>query len=438
MIFMAGCANILNASKEALMTENRRKNIFAGAIGNTMEFYDFAVFGYLAPVLGKLFFPSSDSIASIAQSYGVFAAGYLMRPLGGIIYGHFSDRVGRKQILQISIIMMAIPSILVGCLPTHDQIGVSASIMLLLLRLLQGLSVGGEAIGSYSFLGEMADQKHRGFFASFGSSSGALGYLLGSAVATLLYHFMAPAALTAWGWRAAFFLGAFLGGLGLWMRIGLTETPLFLRLQASGGIEKNPVLTVVGSMKRRVICLFGVIFIPCVQSIVFIWMPTYLTHMIKPAVPNANFINTISMCFHISFFLLGGWLSDLIGRKRVFIISGLGCIAVTYPLFVWMDQGTMVAALASQLIYAGLVGIAWGALPALMVEMFPTRVRTSGLGLAYNGAMAFVYGTAPLIATWLVEKTGHIIAPAFYIMVMALIGSIAVLGVQLRAGERLP
>lgn len=160
----------------------RNQQILAGAIGNTLEYYDFAVFAYLAPVIGRLFFPSSDAIASITQAYGVFAAGYLMRPLGGIVFGHFGDRYGWKRALWISIGVMALPSVLVGCLPTYNQVGVTASLLLLGLRLLQGLSVGGEGITSYAFLGEMAENKRRGFLASFGESSAAIGYLMDTVV----------------------------------------------------------------------------------------------------------------------------------------------------------------------------------------------------------------------------------------------------------------
>jgi len=191
-------------------------------------------------------------------------------------------------------------------------------------------------------------------------------------------------------------------------------------------------------MWTRVLCLVGVICLPCVRSLIFIWLPTYLSHMVRPPIQHALLINTLCMCVHVAFVPIGGWLSDRVGRKGIFIVSGVGTLIVAYPLFLWMDQGVMLAAIVSQLVFAMLLGVAWGALPALMVETFPTRMRMSGVGLAYNGAMAVVYGTAPWVVTWLIRTSGgNLAAPAYYVMLLALVSLIAVLRMRVRSGEAL-
>jgi MFS transporter, MHS family, proline/betaine transporter len=218
----------------------------------------------------------------------------------------------------------------------------------------------------------------------------------------------------------------------------LTGSPVFQRRQEFGDGKNTPVVSVITSMPTKVLCVFGVIFLPSVQSVIFIWLPTYLSHMVRPPIDHALLINTLCMCVHIALFPVGGWLSDSFGRKSIFIASGIGTLILAYPLFLWMDQGIVLAAVVSQLVFAVLLGVAWGALPALMVEMFPTSMRVSGIGLAYNGGMASVYGTAPWIATWLINTTGgDLAAPAYYVMLMALLSLIAALGIGSRVGEAL-
>jgi len=224
------------------MVNKQKQTIVAGTIGNTLEFYDFAVFAYLVPILGTLFFPSTDPLASILKAYALFAVGFVVRPFGGVVFGHFAVRVGRKRMLQLSIIVMAIPTALVGFLPTYSQIGVSAAVLLLFLRILQGLAVGGEGISSYTFLGETAAPERRGLYASFGPASGTFGFLLGSAVVYLLHTGMQRGTLYEWGWRIPFFIGILPAALGWWMRRGLPETRQFETARTGGELKRSRYL----------------------------------------------------------------------------------------------------------------------------------------------------------------------------------------------------
>lgn len=415
--------------------DKQRRTIVAGAIGNTLEFYDFAIFAYLAPVIGILFFPSTDQLASILKAYALFAVGFVVRPFGGVVFGHFADRVGRKRMLQLSIFLMAIPTALVGCLPTYSQIGVSAAVLLLFLRIIQGLAVGGEGISSFTFLGEMAAPKQRGLYASFGSVSGGLGYLLGSAVAFLLHTEMHREVLYDWGWRIPFLLGILPAVMGWWMRRGLPETSQFEHVRASGEIEQKPVLAVLTQMPGTVLRVACLTLLLSTASIMFIWMPTYLTHIVKPGVKAALLITTLAMTLMLAMQIVGGAISDRLGRRTVFIASGLGCVLLTYPLFVWLDNSTVLAAIGAEMIFAVLLGAVWGTLPAVMAEAFPTAMRVSGNALAYNLATGLVGGTSPLVATWLIATTGDIAVPAFYVILLSGIALIAALKMPSRHGE---
>jgi MHS family proline/betaine transporter-like MFS transporter len=362
--------------------------------------------------------------------------GFVVRPLGGIVFGHFADRVGRKSMLQLSIFVMAIPTVLVGCLPTYSQIGVSAAVLLLVLRIIQGIAVGGEGISSFTFLGEIAVPNKRGLYASFGSVSGASGYLLGSAVAFLLHTEIPKGVLYDWGWRIPFLIGIMPALLGWWMLRGLPETSQFEHVRASGEIEERPVLAVLTQMPGTVLRVACLTLFLSTGSIMFIWMPTYLTHIVKPGVEAALLITTLAMALMIAMQVVGGAISDRLGRRIVFIASGLGCVLLSYPLFLWLDNSTMLAAIGTEVIFAVILGTYFGTLPAVMAEAFPTTMRVSGNALAYNSANA-VSGTSPLVATWLIATTHHIAVPAFYMMLLGGMALVAALGMRTRHGEDL-
>jgi len=406
-----------------------RRNMIGGVIGNVLEWYDFAVFGYFAPTIGAHFFPAENQLASLINAFGVFAAGYLMRPLGGLIFGYIGDRMGRKHALQWSVLLMAIPTTMLGLLPTYAQIGVAASVLLVVLRLLQGLSVGGELIGSMSFITEIAPANRRGLFGSWTLFSAVCGVMLGSAVATAAHWLLDSAALASWGWRLPFMAGLLVGGIGLWMRKGMAETTQFQRLKNSGQVDKNPIIEAIRSTPTQIVRVGAmVVLMGGGFYMLFVWWPTYLTKIVKPPVPHALMVNTIAMAAMMTLIPLAGWLSDLVGRKTVIVASLVGLILAGWPLFVLTDHGTFLSALCAQVVFALLLAGIQGPMPAAMVEMFPTRTRFSGIGVGYNVSLAIFGGTAPLVSTWLIARTGSIVAPAYYLIVLASISLVAVLG----------
>ncbi len=416
-----------------------KRNAVGGVVGNVLEWYDFAVFGYFAPVIGAQFFPAQNRLAALINTFGVFAAGYLMRPIGGAIFGYIGDRLGRKRALELSVALMALPTTLLGCLPTHAQIGITASLLLVLLRLVQGVSVGGELVGSISFVTEIAPSGRRGFLGSLSFSSATTGILLGSAAATIVHGLSSPAFLQTWGWRLPFLGGCVVGGLGFWMRRGMEETGDFERAKRAGAVERNPVLEALRTMPGRILHLAAVVLVVGGGFyMLFVWWPTYLTQIIEPPVPHALMVNTISMLVLIVLVPAAGWLSDLMGRRAVLVAALGGLLVATYPLFVWTDHGAFGPALRAQVLFAVLMSGAMGPIAAVAVEMFPTRTRFSGIAVGYNLTMAVIGGTAPLVSTWIIVRTGNIAAPAYYLMLLVLVCLGASLLLPSRADERLP
>lgn len=415
-----------------------RRNTVGGIAGNILEWYDFAVFGYLAPVIGAQFFPTDDRLASTLNAFGVFAVGYLMRPLGGILFGHFGDRFGRKRALVLSVMLMAIPTVMLGLLPTYAQWGVSATVLLVVLRLLQGLAVGGEYVGSISFITEIAPSNRRGLWGSLTSCSVNCGLMLGSSIAAAAHYLLESEDLAAWGWRIPFLLGIVVGLFGVWLRAGLVETEEFERVKVDGDIRKHPLLDAIRSSPGSVVRLLGLLMLfGGGYYALFVWWPTYLTDIVDPPIPHAFLVNTLAIVILTFFTPLAGLVSDLVGRRTVLVASTLCVLFVTYPLTAWTDHGSFLPALISQMIFAVIMSAILGPMAATMAEMFPTRNRYSGVAFAYNITVGVVGGTAPLVCTWITSRANDLAAPAFYLMFLACISLTAALGLRPSEGDSL-
>ena len=419
--------------------KNANTHLVAGAFGNVLEWFDFAVFGFLAPVISSQFFPADDRFAGLIKVYGVFAAGYLMRPLGGILFGHIGDRFGRKRALELSILMMALPTFLVGCLPTHAQIGTSAAALLIALRLAQGISVGGELIGSMSYIVEMAPPAKRGLHGSWTLFTAIGGILVGSIAVTLLRGALDADDLASWGWRVPFLFGVVIAGVGIWLRVGLPESEAFEQASKEDGSDRSPVLRAVTEAGGRIAHVSALLALYATGFyMLFVWMPTYYTDILHPPIPHAYMVNTVSMVLLLVLLPLSGALSDRVGRKPVLLVGMILTALLVYPLFVAVDTSRVAFALAAQLGFAVLIATVQGPMPAYLAEMFPTRIRSSALGISYNITLGLLGGTAPLIATWLISSTGDLAAPAFYLMFLSVVSIIALLTLRVEEGGPLP
>ena len=393
-----------------------KKMIAAGAIGNILEWYDFAVYGYFATSIGRVFFPKEDPIAQLLFAFGVFAIGYLMRPLGGILIGSIGDRVGRKKALSISVAAMAIPTFIVGLVPGYDAIGLAAPILLTLCRMLQGLSVGGEYTTSVVFVVENAPVNRRGIAGALACCGATVGILLGSATGAALAAIMSPESLNSWGWRIPFLFGLVIGFVGLMLRRNIAEKNEVV-------YEKKQPLTEILQTHRLLLAqLAGLsVFTAVLFYLVFVYLVSWLQIVDKMGQEISLEINTISMAVLIPVTIASGALSDRIGRKPLLIGATVSTIFLAYPLFNGMYHHNQVVVQLCQLGFSLLVGTYLGACPTFMAESAPAHVRATSLALGYNLTLGIIGGLTPLTATWLVSRTHSGIAPVFMIISAALI-----------------
>jgi MHS family proline/betaine transporter-like MFS transporter len=388
--------------------------IAAGTIGNVLEWYDFAIYGYFAAPIGRQFFPQEDAVAQLLSAFGVFAIGYLMRPLGGVLVGHIGDTVGRRAALTFSVSAMAVPTFLIGLLPSYQAIGVLAPIGLILLRVVQGLSVGGEYTGSLVFLVEHAPEGRRGLLGALGASGATVGILLGSAVGAAFAASMSAAALDAWGWRIPFLLGLVVGIAGYILRRYVLET---------AAVEKRarpPIIETLHDHWRAVAGFAGLSVYSAVSFYIgFVYLVSWLQTADGIPPSRSLEINSLSMVILLPVVIAAGWLSDWIGRKPLMVLASIGGLVGAVPIFWLLNHPSVLLAQIGQLGLVLLMGTYYGPLPAILVEAAPPAVRCTAVALGYNLCYALFGGLSPLVATWLVQREGNEIAPAFLIMASA-------------------
>lgn len=398
------------------------RTIAVGAIGNVLEWFDFAIYGYFAAAIGRAFFPSQDPVAQVLAAFGIFAVGFLMRPVGGALIGHIGDRYGRRAALTFSVAAMAIPTFLVGALPGYEVLGMAAPIVLTLLRMIQGLSVGGEYTTSIVFMVERAPPGRRGFIGAMAGCGAVGGILLGSATGTLLASTMSPEALEAWGWRIPFLAGLLVGFAGFLLRRHVQETP---KVHKAG---RSPLLDTMrnhGPLLARLAALS--VFNSVGFYLMFVYIVSWLELVDGMAPARALGINTISMAALLPLMVAMGWATDRFGRKPVMLGAVAFGLVGALPFFWLMHSVDPALVLLGQMGFVLAVGTFVGTQPVIMVEAAPVAVRCTAIALGYNVTLGVVGGLSPLVATWLVERTGNDYSPAYMIMVAAAISFAALL-----------
>jgi MHS family proline/betaine transporter-like MFS transporter len=399
-----------------------RRMIAAGMIGNVLEWYDFAIYGYFATAIGRHFFPHEDAVAQLLSAFGVFALGYLMRPVGGVLIGHIGDRFGRRAALTLSVAAMAIPTFLIGLLPGYTTLGLAAPIALTLLRMVQGLSVGGEYTSSMVFLVEHAPDDRRGLMGALASCGACGGILLGSAVGAGFAASMSDVALDAWGWRIPFLLGLVVGIAGYFLRRHVLETlPAERRKRA-------PIVETLHDHWRIVLGFAGLSVLNAVSFYVgFVYLVSWLQTADGIAPARALEINSLSMAVLLPVMIATGLMTDRIGRKPVLLLACILGFVGAVPLFLLLNDPSDLSAQLGQLGLVVIVGLFGGAQPTIMVEAAPLAVRCTAVALGYNITLGVIGGLTPLVATWLVDRTGEEIAPAFLIMAAAAVTFVTLL-----------
>ncbi|PPK50594.1 MFS transporter [Marinobacter persicus] len=417
-----------------------RHRIMAGFIGNVVEWYDFAVYGYLAGVIAPVFFPAGSPTAALIGTYGIFAAGFIMRPLGAAVFGWFGDRYGRARTMQISVILMALPTLLLGLLPSYEQVGLLAPVLLVLIRLFQGLSVGGEFSSSATYLVETAPKGKRGITGSWANIGSMTGSLLGVAAAALVTNAFDTQTLDDWAWRLPFLGGAILGLSAILVRRNLHNSERFTQHHELRD-ETSPLLQAFTTNRYETLLAlaFASSYGTC-YYLVFVYLPEWLAAEQLMARSTALLINTAMMILVIPAMPLFAVVGDRYMRRRTWIALSLLLLALLgWPLHVWMldSGGSLTAVIASHALVFLLLAVPLGSAPALFVELFPESDRLSGYSVAFNLGLGVFGGLTPMIATALIATTGILTTPAMYLALTAFIAVLALMMMPDRSREPL-
>jgi MHS family proline/betaine transporter-like MFS transporter len=410
--------------------------ITAAVIGNALEWYDFIVFGFFTVVISRLFFPSDSQYASLLLTTGTFGVGFFMRPVGGILLGIYADRRGRKAALLMVIILMTVAIAMIAFAPTYAAIGIGAPLIMVLARLLQGFSAGGEFASATAFLTEIAPAGRRGLYGSWQMVGQGLAVLLGAILGTLLTRSLTPEALDSWGWRIPFLFGLIIGPVGLYIRRNLDETSAFLQSNRSSAGQQDSRSVLMSHVKEMLACLGMVVSGTISFYVILIYIPTFARTQLHLPLDQAFLAQSIGLACEVVLIPICGLLSDFVGRKPVMITALVLDLLVTYPLFSWVSASPSFGALLTmQIILCGLFGVFNGPISTALAEQFPTRVRSTALAIAYNIAVMLFGGFAQFFVTWLIQTTGTPIAPAYYLIFGAAVGLLAALFLKERGRD---
>ncbi|PAD19882.1 MFS transporter [Terribacillus saccharophilus] len=412
--------------------QTAKKSVFATGVGNAMEWFDFGLYSYLAVIISQNFFSAvQNDELKLVFTFATFAIAFLMRPVGGIIFGRIGDRLGRKVVLTTTIILMAFSTLLIGLLPTYDQIGIWAPILLLIARIIQGFSTGGEYAGAMVYIAESSPDNKRNILGS-GLEIGTLtGYILASLVASLLFIVLSDEQMASWGWRIPFLLGLPLGLVGMYLRKSLEESPIFENeLSNNEGQEQveESFLSILKNHKKDIIvCFVAVAFFNVTNYMLLSYMPSYLDEIIGLSSTVGTVLITLVMIIMVPLTLMFGRLSDKIGNKTVFLIGLGGLTLLSAFAFYLVNLNGLVFVSIGILILGVLLATYEGSIPGSLPTMFYTDIRYRTLSVTFNVSVSIFGGTTPLVSTWLVHQTGNNLAPAWYLTIVSIIGFLVIL-----------
>jgi MFS transporter, MHS family, proline/betaine transporter len=400
------------------MLQHHKKIIRSCFIGNALEWYEFAIFGYLAQPISALFFPATTPLTSLLLTYGAFATGFIMRPIGAILTGYIGDCFGRKRALVLSILLMAAPTTAIGLLPTYEQIGMWAPLLLIGCRLLQGLSLGGEFTGSIIYLIENAPTNRRGFFGSWADFGSSIGMIAASLTIILLNLFLTPEQILNGAWRIPFCFGLLFAVLGYFMRRELEETPEFSKLNPTT-ILKNPLKNVLKHYQATF--LLAITFL-AINASGYYLLIIYLPQQIPNISPSLSLtLSLVSLVAMMPANLIGAYISDRIGQVPCLLAGSLSCFVLAYPLVFCAYHGSLAVNFFLHASFAIALGMCYGPRSSFIVQLFPVNIRFTAVAFSYNIANAIFGGTTPLLSSLVVQYSGSSLSPGYMIMVMAAI-----------------
>ncbi len=429
-----------------------RRAVKAAALGNAMEWFDFGIYSYLAATLGKVFFPSGDSTVSLLSSFATFAVAFLVRPVGGAVFGPLGDRIGRKKVLAATMLLMALGTFAIGLIPGYAAIGFWSPALLILFRLVQGFSTGGEYGGASTFIAEYAPDRRRGYFGSFLEFGTLAGYVGAAGLITVLTATLSDASMTGWAWRVPFLVAGPLGAVGLYLRLRLDETPAFRRLEAetlsrvNGAEPTQGVETAargefrdifVGHWHRMLLCVALVAAYNITDYMLLSYMPTYLSDELGYSTTHGLLILLLAMALMMLLINRVGRLNDRFGRRPLLLAGMLGFLVLSLPAILLVRAGSVLAISTGMLMLALSLVCLLGTMSATLPALFPTPIRYGALSIGYNVSTSLFGGTTPLVITALISVTHTKLVPAYYAMAAALVGVVAVALIPETAGQPL-
>jgi MFS transporter, MHS family, proline/betaine transporter len=415
-----------------------RHAIYAASIGNVMEWYDFNVFAFMAVPLAKNFFPGSDATAGLLSTFAVLGVGLIVRPLGGLIIGRMGDVRGRKPALIFTVLLMALGTAMIGLLPNYSSIGILAPLFLVVARMMQGFSTGGEWGSATTFMAEWSQAGRRGYYTSIQQLSNAVGLLLGSGVAALVTTVLTVEALDSWGWRVPFLLGALFGPIGFWLRSSIDETPPFREVEAASGRTDTRAAERKAWKTAAIAVGFAAGWTVCFYAFLN-FMPTFTRIQLKLSPAEALWSNTIGLIAFTLCVPMMGALSDRIGRRPLLLLSNVAFLVFPLPVFLLLVHShSFLLVVAAQLLFGVALSLYSGPGPAAIAELFPTRGRSLWLSLSFSLAVALFGGFTPFISQWLIAALATPLAPSFYIMAVVALSFVVIWNMQETAHKPLP
>lgn len=406
-----------------------RKVTVAGSIGMFVEFFDYGIYGFLATTIAFVFFPVDDPTAGLLLTFVAFGLPFFVRPLGGVIWGYLGDRIGRQRVLVYILTVITVATTSIGLLPSYASVGILAPVLLFICRLSQGFSAGGESAGAMSFVAEYAAEDRRGRVTSWTQMASYMSLFAATAIGTTLAQTLTTEQLQDWGWRIPFLLALPLGGIGLYIRNKLEDSPEFEKMKKASGIAKNPLREALASAEHRRAILLA-IAVPALNGsgyyVLFTYMPTYLNRSLEFSVAHGFIVTGASLIVAMTAIPLAGRLSDSIGRKKVMVGSAVAIAVLGIPAYSLMTHGSLfLAVVGASLLALPFAGHA-GVIHVVLVELFPTRVRYTAYSFGYNVSTAVFGGAAPLLLTYLIKETGNAAVPAIYMVLTAVVTGIAI------------
>ena len=392
-----------------------KKIVSIGFFGNIFEWYDFSIYAFMAPVIGRVFFSSSDPKIELLKTFFIFSLSFLIRPVGSIFFGSLGDRVGRAYSLKLSFFLMGVPAVFIGLLPSYSSFGITTVVLLVILRLIQGFAAGGELPGSACYVYELSDNKNQNFFCSFVAASSMLGVLSGSVVATLSFFIFDDKQMVSWAWRIPFLLGSVILVFLYYVRKQLTDEN-FVKT------EESPVVKLIKTEYKSVLKV--ITFYAFIQTsfyLLFVWMPSYLSVYLGFSHKTAFLLGTLEMSLHIALTLFFGYIAEKIGRKKLILYSIFSIMLFSYPAFVALNHKSLPLIILALSSFALSMACINGVMIKLMGDLFTSNVRCSGVSISFTLATAIFGGTAPTICSYLINKTGNTFSPVFFIVAVCLL-----------------